>query len=380
MAARRTHAPPIEAATKPSVDHCRRMEPRVRSQRAPDQPRAPAPNVFGVCAVTHSLHRIRRTGLIPNRFQRWERHRTRRRSPDEGRHLQRSRRRWNARSGADGWDDTLGRAEVDGSPHILGNYGDEELAAIVGALPDETGGTIPERLRWVGINLSRSSEAFPHFFDEITPEDFLPALNHMIHPEVRKLYSGATPPDFDISPIDDQTISMRYVSDRSFASSPKASPSGRLTFGSDSSHRPAGCCMAVIRIASFDPPHGMSSSEPGTDPDVSLVAEIERLRRRLDRERPARAKPNASPRTQPAPASRIHSPASPTEHLLRTSRTAHPAARYDRDVALFYLDLDRFKLINDTYGHDAGDELLRGVADALRATMRALRHDRSARR
>ena len=32
----------------------------------------------------------------------------------------------------------------------------------------------------------------------------------------------------------------------------------------------------------------MSSSEPGPDPDVSLVAEIERLRRRLDRERSAR--------------------------------------------------------------------------------------------
>ena len=42
--------------------------------------------------------------------------------------------------GADGWDDTLGRAKVDGSYTSLGNYDDEELAAIVGALPDETGG------------------------------------------------------------------------------------------------------------------------------------------------------------------------------------------------------------------------------------------------
>ena len=32
----------------------------------------------------------------------------------------------------------------------------------------------------------------------------------------------------------------------------------------------------------------MSPSEPGPDPDASLVAEIERLRRRLDRERSAR--------------------------------------------------------------------------------------------
>jgi hypothetical protein len=57
-------------------------------------------------------------------------------------------------------------------------------------------------------------EAFTHFFDEITLEDFLPALNHMIHPEVLKLYPGATPPDFDVSPIDDQIISLRYVSGR----------------------------------------------------------------------------------------------------------------------------------------------------------------------
>jgi hypothetical protein len=114
----------------------------------------------------------------------------------------------------DGWDDTFGRAEVDGSYTSLGNF-DEDLAAVVGALPDETGGTIPERLRWTGINcVPFLVEAFPRFFDEITLEDFSPALNHTIHPELRKLYPGATPPDFEISSIDDQIISMRHVSDR----------------------------------------------------------------------------------------------------------------------------------------------------------------------
>ncbi|MCX6968860.1 MAG: EAL domain-containing protein [Verrucomicrobia bacterium] len=46
-------------------------------------------------------------------------------------------------------------------------------------------------------------------------------------------------------------------------------------------------------------------------------------------------------------------------------------ARAGRSGALLYIDLDNFKVVNDTLGHEAGDRLLLTVADILRSTVRA---------
>ena len=46
------------------------------------------------------------------------------------------------------------------------------------------------------------------------------------------------------------------------------------------------------------------------------------------------------------------------------------ARRTHRTDALLYLDLDGFKVINDTHGHAEGDAALRAVAEVLRATVR----------
>lgn len=45
--------------------------------------------------------------------------------------------------------------------------------------------------------------------------------------------------------------------------------------------------------------------------------------------------------------------------------TINAARRYDRRFAVFFVDLDRFKIINDTLGHGAGDVLLVEIANRL---------------
>lgn len=54
----------------------------------------------------------------------------------------------------------------------------------------------------------------------------------------------------------------------------------------------------------------------------------------------------------------------------RLEQALAQSARGCEPLAILYIDLDGFKPINDTFGHDHGDDLLRQVADRLRETVR----------
>ncbi len=54
----------------------------------------------------------------------------------------------------------------------------------------------------------------------------------------------------------------------------------------------------------------------------------------------------------------------------RLSQALRKAARNENRVAVIFIDLDRFKLINDSFGHETGDQLLREISSRIKRCVR----------
>jgi len=89
-----------------------------------------------------------------------------------------------------------------------------------------------------------------------------------------------------------------------------------------------------------------------------FVEVVTALRHALDREK-------ESARTDPLTG------VSNRRHFLELTGSALAfARRYRRPMTIAYLDLDNFKQVNDQFGHQAGDEVLRAVAHTVRSRLR----------
>lgn len=118
--------------------------------------------------------------------------------------------------GEDAWDAVLERAGLEGTWTSLGDYPDEHLSRVVSAAAGLLGVDEQAVLRIVGQgSMPVLARRYPHFFEPHADAlSFILTLNGLIHPEVKKLYPGATPPDFGVEEAGDGTVVLSYTSAR----------------------------------------------------------------------------------------------------------------------------------------------------------------------
>lgn len=56
--------------------------------------------------------------------------------------------------------------------------------------------------------------------------------------------------------------------------------------------------------------------------------------------------------------------------LDRLENAIHHCNRYQQNCSLLYIDVDNFKVVNDCYGHEAGDRLLQTIAERIKTNCR----------
>lgn len=118
------------------------------------------------------------------------------------------------------WEQTIADAGVEGAYTSLGTYPHTDLVSLVVALAGSLDMEADEVVRWFGRRaLGRLAISYPGLFERHeTTGQFLLTLNHVIHPEVRKLYPGAEVPVFDYRLVEPDRMLMGYRSHRGLCS------------------------------------------------------------------------------------------------------------------------------------------------------------------
>ncbi len=118
--------------------------------------------------------------------------------------------------GDDLWDRILDQSGVDGVYTSLGSYPDDDMHQLVNTTANLLEIPANDVILWFGRkSMPLLAERYPHFFaDHSSTRPFLVSLNSIIHPEVRKVHSGAIVPVFDFQDAEDGALLMGYQSER----------------------------------------------------------------------------------------------------------------------------------------------------------------------
>lgn len=118
--------------------------------------------------------------------------------------------------GEHAWETLLLATGLNGAYTSLGSYPDEDIQGLIAQAAVLLNSTPFDVLRWFGQEaMPLLFERYPQFFrDPISTRSFLLSVNHIIHPEVRKVYPGAQVPTFVFSDGANGTLLMSYRSPR----------------------------------------------------------------------------------------------------------------------------------------------------------------------
>jgi diguanylate cyclase (GGDEF)-like protein len=108
----------------------------------------------------------------------------------------------------------------------------------------------------------------------------------------------------------------------------------------------------------------------GGDYTVNVTADGRGLERRLARAVNAIAASLAETHDR-ATVDRLTGVANRQALLANLFAEVERASRYERPLCVAFVDIDHFKAVNDSYGHAAGDSVLRGVAQTINENLRA---------